>query len=82
MKKFDKRVEKLEKLVKMMDEEEDVIKWEELGEELDDEIEKCWIEYEEEMIKYLEKIEIEKWDFVDYCWKMKDYMKYERKEVK
>lgn len=54
---------------------ENPIKYDEACEKIDEKIKSMWNEFSvEEVSKELKKYEIKRWDFVDYIWKVKEYM--------
>ena len=71
-------VEVIEELMNMntaIGEIEDPIKYDEACFELTNKIELMWKNFSvSEVSKELEKYDIERWDFVDYIWKVKEYM--------
>lgn len=55
--------------------EDDDRLYDEMVDEINDKIEDMWREFSvEEVSKELMKYEIERWDFVDYIWKVQEYM--------
>ena len=54
---------------------ENPIKYDEACKKIDEKIKSMWNEFSvEEVSKELKKYEIKRWDFVDYIWKVKEYM--------
>ena len=68
-------VEELMDMNSALNEIDDEKLFDEMVYEINNKIEEMWREYSvSEVSKELEKYEIERWDFVDYIWKVKEYM--------
>ena len=68
-------VEELMDMNSALNEIDDEKLFDEMVYEINNKIEEMWREYSvKEVSKELEKYEIERWDFVDYIWKVKEYM--------
>lgn len=68
-------VEELMDMNSALNEIDDEKLFDEMVYEINNKIEEMWREYSvSEVSNELEKYEIERWDFVDYIWKVKEYM--------